>query len=100
MSKFVTTPEQHARSVQSHKRNQKFITTTRQHKVRKAYHNLRWGFPKKSGIDPQWWAERMAKDPYLYHKTSADNVENILKEGLYPFDAQENPVGTQYKEDK
>jgi 2'-5' RNA ligase len=99
-NKFITTIDQHQQSRQKHIRSQKFMTTPKQHKVRKAYYNLRQGFPKKAGVVPEWWNARLAKDPYLYHKTGEDNVSNILKEGLYPYDAQENPVGTQYADDQ
>jgi 2'-5' RNA ligase len=101
-NKFVTTTEQHRQGRQKHVRSQKFVTTPQQHKVRRAYYNLRQGFPqqKKSGVIPEWWQERLAKDPYLYHRTSGDSAQNILKQGLYPYDAQENPIGSQYEDDQ
>lgn len=97
-NKFHTTLKQHENAKRRHKHSGKKLTTTGiQHAERKALYNMRWGWPHKSAVDPQWWVERQAKDPYLYHKTETGPAQSILNEGLYPYD--ENETGTDYTDE-
>lgn len=46
--------------------------------------------------DPEWWSERPRQDEYLYHGTGLDRVPHIMRNGLIPWDHEDNADGSQY----
>jgi hypothetical protein len=46
--------------------------------------------------DPEWWSERPRQDEYLYHGTGLDRVPHVMRNGLLPWDHEDNADGSQY----